>query len=112
MEINNFRNRRIQEEIGVWIKFCSYIFFPVPGVVIGVQGRYPYVVWNPPDEPNGVITGYRLVFSRSGTSTTRTRTPPLTRPSTSSSLLTSPGPLETSESQSVHFPHSEFSVAI
>ena len=40
----------------------------------GVQGRYPYVVWNPPDEPNGVITGYRLVFSRSGTSTTRTRT--------------------------------------
>ena len=47
---------------------------PVPGVVTGVQGRYPYVVWNPPDAPNGVITGYRLVFSRSGTSTTRTRT--------------------------------------
>ena len=30
--------------------------------------------------------------------------PPLTRPSTSSSLLTSPGPLGTLESQSVHFP--------
>ena len=45
-----------------------------PGVVTGVQGTYPYVVWNPPQEPNGVITGYRLVFSRSGTSTTRTVT--------------------------------------
>ncbi|CAI8042608.1 Ephrin type-A receptor 5 [Geodia barretti] len=45
-----------------------------PGVVSGVQGTYPYVVWNPPEEPNGVITGYRLVFTRSGTSTTRTVT--------------------------------------
>ncbi|CAI8041854.1 Ephrin type-B receptor 3 (Fragment), partial [Geodia barretti] len=45
-----------------------------PGVVNGVQGTYPYVVWNPPEEPNGVITGYRLVFSRSGTSTTSTVT--------------------------------------
>ena len=43
---------------------------PGPGVVSGVEGTYPYVVWNPPEEPNGVITGYRLVLSRSGTSTT------------------------------------------
>ena len=50
------------------------VYSSVPGVVTGVQGRYPYVVWNPPDESNGVIKGYRLVFSRSGTSTTRTRT--------------------------------------
>ena len=42
--------------------------------LIQFQEWYPYVVWNPPDEANGVITGYRLVFSRSGTSTTRTRT--------------------------------------
>ena len=53
----------------------TLFWFPQgPGVVSGVQGTYPYVVWNPPEEPNGVITGYRLVFSRSGTSTTRTVT--------------------------------------
>ena len=46
--------------------------FAVPGVCTGLQGRYPYVVWNPPEEPNGVITGYRLRFTRS--STTRTIT--------------------------------------
>ncbi|CAI8051431.1 Ephrin type-A receptor 4 [Geodia barretti] len=53
---------------------CSRTSEARPGVVSGVQGKYPYVVWNPPEEPNGVITGYRLVFSRSGTSTTRTVT--------------------------------------
>ena len=34
----------------------------------GVQGTYPYVVWNPPQQPNGIITGYRLTFTRSGKS--------------------------------------------
>ena len=43
-----------------------------PGVVTGLEGRYPYVVWNPPEEPNGVITGYRLRFTRSSTTHTVT----------------------------------------
>ena len=29
-------------------------------------------MWNPPQQPNGVITGYRLTFTRSGTSHTVT----------------------------------------
>ena len=45
-----------------------------PSAPTEVQGTYPYVVWNVPDEPNGIITGYRLTFSRSGTSTQRTVT--------------------------------------
>ncbi|CAI8036642.1 Ephrin type-A receptor 5 [Geodia barretti] len=56
------------------VEECTRTLEARPGVVSGVQGAYPYVVWNPPEEPNGVITGYRLVFSRSGTSTTRTVT--------------------------------------
>ena len=43
---------------------------PGPGVVSGVEGTYPYVVWNPPEEPNGVIAGYRLTFSCSGRTNT------------------------------------------
>ena len=43
-----------------------------PSEVTGVEGLYPYVVWNPPEQPNGVITGYRLTFTRG--STTRTVT--------------------------------------
>ena len=50
----------------------SILLFPGPGIVTGVQGIYPYVVWNPPQQPNGVITGYRLTFTRSGTSRTVT----------------------------------------
>ena len=42
--------------------------FPGPSAPTGVRGIYPYVVWNPPQQPNGVITGYRLTFTRSGTS--------------------------------------------
>ena len=31
----------------------------------GLQGAYPYyVVWNAPNQPNGVITGYRLTFTQ------------------------------------------------
>ena len=58
----------------VWCLILFYIdpLFAVPGVCTGLQGRHPYVVWNPPEEPNGVITGYRLRFTRS--STTRTVT--------------------------------------
>ena len=51
---------------------CLIFQPPVPGIVTGVQGIYPYVVWNPPQQPNGVITGYRLTFTRSGTSRTVT----------------------------------------
>ena len=55
------------------VTYMVYPLFTVPGVVCtGLQGRYPYVVWNPPEEPNGVITGYTLRFTRS--STTRTVT--------------------------------------
>ena len=36
----------------------------------GVNGSYPIVVWNPPEQPNGVITNYRLVFRRGGNRTT------------------------------------------
>ena len=59
------------------LKFSDLVFIShflillpttAPGVVTGVQGTYPYVVWNPPEQPNGVITGYRLTFTRSGTS--------------------------------------------
>ena len=67
------------------IYFCTVIFsmqfqytlslLPLaPSAPIGVQGTYPYVVWNVPDHPNGIITGYRLTFTRSGTSTQRTVT--------------------------------------
>ena len=45
-----------------------------PSAPTEVQGTYPYVVWNAPDHPNGIITGYRLTFTRSGTSTQRTVT--------------------------------------
>ena len=45
-----------------------------PSAPIGVQGTYPYVVWNVPDHPNGIITGYRLTFTRTGTSTQHTVT--------------------------------------
>ena len=57
---------------GVMYSLCSFAILPGPGIVIGVQGTYPYVVWNPPQQPNGVITGYRLTFTRSGTSRTVT----------------------------------------
>ena len=58
----------LNSQIKFFNTFC--ILFPTtaPGVVTGVQGTYPYVVWNPPEQPNGVITGYRLTFTRSGTS--------------------------------------------
>ena len=36
----------------------------VPSIVTGLQGAYPYVVWNAPNQPNGVITGYRLTFTQ------------------------------------------------
>ena len=49
-------------------KMCVCVCVLGPGVVAGVQGTYPYVVWNPPEQPNGVITGYRLRFTRSGSS--------------------------------------------
>ena len=53
-----------------FLRFIDISFLPTtaPGEVTGVQGTYPYVVWNPPEQPNGVITGYRLTFTRSGTS--------------------------------------------
>ena len=35
-----------------------------------MQGTYPYVVWNPPEQPNGEITRYRLRFTRDGTTRT------------------------------------------
>ena len=35
-----------------------------PSEVTGVQGVYPYVVWSPPEQPNGKISGYMLTFSR------------------------------------------------
>ena len=45
-----------------------------PNAPTEVQGNYPYVVWNAPDQPNGIITAYRLTFTRSGTSTQHTVT--------------------------------------
>ena len=33
----------------------------------GLQG---YVVWNAPNQPNGVITGYRLTFTQNGVTET------------------------------------------
>ena len=45
-----------------------------PGVVTGVQGTYPYVVWSPPERPNGKITSYTLTFIRTQSSTARTVT--------------------------------------
>ena len=36
----------------------------------GLQGAYPYVVWNAPDQPNGVITGYKLIFTQDGVTVT------------------------------------------
>ena len=38
----------------------------------GLQGAYPYVVWNAPNQPNGVITGYRLTFTQNGVTETDT----------------------------------------
>ena len=54
--------------------FVSYqlSFLSVPSVVIGVQGAYPYVVWNPPEEPNGIITNYSLTFTCCGLTNTIT----------------------------------------
>ena len=46
--------------------------FSGPSIVTGVQGKHPYVLWDEPQQPNGVITGYRLTFTRSGTSRTVT----------------------------------------
>ena len=40
----------------------------MPGIVTGILEIYPYVVWNPPQQPNGVIIGYALNFTRSGMS--------------------------------------------
>ena len=37
---------------------CIYTTTIVPSIVTGLQGAYPYVVWNAPNQPNGVITGY------------------------------------------------------
>ena len=45
-----------------------------PGVVTGVQGTYLYVVWSPPERPNGKITSYTLTFIRTQSSTARTVT--------------------------------------
>ena len=42
----------------------------VPSIVTGLQGAYPYVVWNAPNQPNGVITGYRLTFTQNGVTET------------------------------------------
>ena len=42
----------------------------VPSIVTGLQGAYPYVVWNAPDQPNGVITGYKLIFTQDGVTVT------------------------------------------
>ena len=57
-------------------KFIYMYFFvcTAPGRVTGVQASYPYVVWNPPEQPNGVITGYRLTFTRGSSRTVTTNT--------------------------------------
>jgi hypothetical protein len=52
------------------VEECTTTLEALPGMVSGVQGTYPYVVWNPPEEPNGVITGYRLTFTCSGSTNT------------------------------------------
>ena len=45
-----------------------------PGQVTGIISAYPIVVWNQPERPNGVITGYRLIFRRGSTPRTRDTT--------------------------------------
>ena len=56
------------------IRVYTIIFFYtttiVPSIVTGLQGAYPYVVWNTPNQPNGVITGYRLTFTQNGVTET------------------------------------------
>ena len=52
----------LSEVLNVWYQISG------PSAPTEVQGAYPFVVWNPPQQPNGVITGYRLTFARSGTS--------------------------------------------
>ena len=44
-------------------------YFAVPSVPRDVQVFSGVVVWGPPAEPNGVITGYQLRFSGSSTRT-------------------------------------------
>ena len=33
---------------------------------MGILSSYPIIVWNPPKQPNGDITNYRLIFRRGG----------------------------------------------
>ena len=55
------------------IRFFFYTTTIVPSIVTGLQGAYPYyVVWNAPNQPNGVITGYRLTFTQNGVTETDT----------------------------------------
>ena len=51
--------------------YCLPFFFFIiteTGVVTGLQGRYPYIVWDAPEQcqSNGVITRYSLRFTRDG----------------------------------------------
>ena len=52
--------------------FIVIMFYAAPGPVTGLGGAYPYVVWGPPQQSNGVITRYRLIFTRAGSSATET----------------------------------------
>ena len=56
---------------------CFFLYFYNiigPSAPTGVNGSFPVVVWNAPDQRNGIITGYRLTFTRTGTSTRHTVT--------------------------------------
>ena len=46
--------------VGKYNNVSFYTTTVVPSAVTGLQGIYPYVVWN---QPNGVITWYRLTFT-------------------------------------------------